>query len=148
MVDTDPLRVGDVRGVPRLGDPVVLGLDPVIAVYLSLHPGEAPEPPRLTLEISQDGQVVGRATPDLPAPDASGRVAYLGQFRADRFAPGPLHDPSPRAAGIPGVDDGDVLPGESRARLDRGDAAPGGFVLRPHRRRTRAAAQARVRGTR
>jgi hypothetical protein len=86
--DQDPLRVGDVRGVPRLGDPVVLGQDPVIAVYLSLHPGEGPEPPQLTLEISREGQVVGHATPDLPAPDASGRVAYLGQFPADGFAPG------------------------------------------------------------
>ncbi|MCG6926002.1 MAG: VWA domain-containing protein [Acidobacteria bacterium] len=88
VVDADPLRVGDVRGVPRLGDPVVLGRDPVVAVFLSLHPDENPEPPRLTLEISQRGQVVGRATPDLPEPDASGRVAYLGEFPADRFAPG------------------------------------------------------------
>lgn len=88
VVDTDPLRVGDVRGVPRLGDPVVLGQDSVIGVYVSLHPGGSPDPPQLTLEITHQGQVVGRATPALPAPDASGRVAYLGQFPADRFAPG------------------------------------------------------------
>jgi hypothetical protein len=88
VVDSDPLRVGDVRGVPRLGDPVVLGRDPLIGVFLSLRPEQAAGPTELTLEITQQGQLVGRATPALPEPDARGRVVYLGEFPSDRFAPG------------------------------------------------------------
>jgi VWFA-related protein len=88
VTGTDPLRVGDVRAVPRLGDPVVLGRDPVIGVFVSLRPDPAAGPAELTLEITQQGQLVGRATPALPEPDASGRVTYLGQFPSDRFAPG------------------------------------------------------------
>ncbi len=38
--------------------------------------------------MRRDGQVVGRATPELPRADANGRIAYLGELPADRFPPG------------------------------------------------------------
>jgi VWFA-related protein len=86
--DDDPLHVGGRRGIPRMGDPVVAGVDPTVGFYLSLRPGPSAEPASVALEVRRDGQVVGRATPELPAPDANGRIAYLGELPADRFPPG------------------------------------------------------------
>jgi hypothetical protein len=86
--DDDPLRVGDVRGVPRLGDPVVIGEDPVVGVFLSLRPAGEPAPVRLTLEIRQGATVVGRSTPALPPPDVRGRITYLAQFPSAGLAAG------------------------------------------------------------
>jgi hypothetical protein len=86
--DDDPLHVGDRRGVPRMGDPVVAGVDVGVGFYLSLRPDSSAEPASVALEVRRDGQVVGRATPELPRADANGRIAYLGELPADRFPPG------------------------------------------------------------
>jgi len=59
-----------------------------VGVYLSLRPGSSPEPPSVRLEVRQDGQLVGLAVPELPGPDANGRIAYMGEMPADRFPPG------------------------------------------------------------
>jgi len=83
----DPLRVGDQTAVPRLGRPVVAGVDARVGVYFSLHTVAA-EAPDVALEIRRDGQVVGRALPELPKPGADGRIAYIGTLAAERFAPG------------------------------------------------------------
>jgi hypothetical protein len=85
---TDLLRFGDVRGTPRLGEPVEAREGEVVGVFLTLHPGAAPERPRLTLEVARDGQVVSRAEVELPPPDAIGRIAYLGQLPARAFEAG------------------------------------------------------------
>ena len=42
----------------------------------------------LTMEFSQDGRTIGHATPELPAPDEQGRIAYVASFPTSGFAPG------------------------------------------------------------
>jgi VWFA-related protein len=86
--DDDPLHVGGRRGVPRIEEPVVAGVDRTVGVYLSLRPDSSPEPPSVRLEVRRDGQVVGLAVPELPGPDANARIAYMGEMPADRFPPG------------------------------------------------------------
>lgn len=86
-VDADPLRVGDRTAVPRLGRPIVAGVDARVGVYFSLHTVAA-EAPDVALEIRRDGQVVGRALPELPKPGGDGRIAYIGTLAAERFTPG------------------------------------------------------------
>jgi VWFA-related protein len=84
----DLLRFGDIRGMPRLGEAVEAREGEVVGVFLTLRPGDGPARPRLTLEVSRDGQVVSRSEPELPPPEAAGRIAYLGQLPAREFSAG------------------------------------------------------------
>ena len=44
--------------------------------------------PEVELEFRRDGQAVAHAKPELPAPDAGGRVTYVGSFPTGSLAPG------------------------------------------------------------
>ena len=83
----DPLRVGEARVVPTLGKSVPEGT-PAVSFLLTVRPAPGPEPASVALEVRGDGRVLGRSEQVLPAPDARGRVAYLGALPADRLAPG------------------------------------------------------------
>ena len=42
----------------------------------------------LTLDFARDGKVVARSPPAMPAPDRSGRLAYVGGVSVAAFPPG------------------------------------------------------------
>ena len=83
----DPLQAGRLRAVPSLGKPIPQGT-PAVSLFLSLHPERGTDPVEVTIELRRDGQTVAQAKPELPAPDARGRIAYIGSFPAGRLAPG------------------------------------------------------------
>ena len=56
-------------------------------VLARLYPAGS-EPAHLTLDFVRDGKIVGRAQPPLPAPDAGGRIAYVGGVPSSGFPPG------------------------------------------------------------
>jgi VWFA-related protein len=84
----DPLRLAGASIVPNLGTPVVPMANPELSLFMTVYPEAGPEPVEATLEFRHDDRTVGRAKPELPAPDDQGRIAYVGSFPADRFAPG------------------------------------------------------------
>jgi hypothetical protein len=53
-----------------------------------LYPRPGGAAPALTLDFVRDGRIVGRAQPAVPAPDASGRIAYVGGVPSGGFPPG------------------------------------------------------------
>jgi VWFA-related protein len=84
----DALRFGETRIVPQLGEPTVApgqGLPLFLIAYPAAGSSDKPE---LTLELVLDGAVVGRSTPDLPAPDERGRIAYVATIPSAGFSPG------------------------------------------------------------
>lgn len=83
----DPLRLGSLRFVPGLGKPVMEGT-PAVSLLVTAHPGPGAEPVKLTLEFRRDGKTVAQAQPELPPADARGRIAYVGSFPTEQFAPG------------------------------------------------------------
>lgn len=72
----DPLRLGDQRIVPFVAEPVFRPGD-TISLYLVAFAAAGGGAPELTLEFSREGEVVGRTTAALPAPDAFGRIPYV-----------------------------------------------------------------------
>jgi len=83
----EALRVGNLRAAPVLVKTFSQGT-PAISLFLSAHPGSAPQPVEIELEFRRDGQTVARSKPRLPAADASGRIAYIGSFPIAQLAPG------------------------------------------------------------
>lgn len=60
-----------------------------LSVYFVVYPDKnIPTPPELTLQFMSDGQLVGQAQPQLPAPDASGRIAYVASSPTASMKPG------------------------------------------------------------
>jgi VWFA-related protein len=83
----DPLRVGENRIVPWVGEPVFRAGD-TISVYLVAFAHAGGPGPGLSLEFSREGEVVGRSTATLPAPDGEGRIPYVAGIPSKGFAPG------------------------------------------------------------
>jgi VWFA-related protein len=86
--EDDPFRYEGVRLVPNLGEAVSLASTPNLSFFARLYPDEEDGPAALTLEVVRDGTLVGQAEPPLPAPDASGGLAYVGAIPSSAFVPG------------------------------------------------------------
>lgn len=84
----DALRIGPTRIVPELGEPT-LGPGDGLPLFLIAYPAAgASEKPELTLALLLDGAVVARSTPELPAPDEKGRIAYVATVPSTGLAGG------------------------------------------------------------
>jgi len=83
----DPLDVGGVRVIPNLDLPISLAANQKLSLFFIAYP-QAAEKPRVSLEFWRDGKALGKAEPELPAPEADGRIRYVGTFPIERFTPG------------------------------------------------------------
>jgi VWFA-related protein len=84
----DPFRYEGTRLVPHLAGPVSQAATPNLSFFARVYPGPGIEMPKLTLDFVRDGKIVGRAQPPVPAPDAAGRIAYVGGVPSGGFPPG------------------------------------------------------------
>ncbi|HVO09868.1 MAG TPA: VWA domain-containing protein [Vicinamibacteria bacterium] len=83
----EPLRVGNLRATPTLRPSFPEGT-PALSLYFSLQAAPGGEPVAVELEYRRDGRAVGRSTPELPAADANGRMAYIGSFPSGKLETG------------------------------------------------------------
>jgi VWFA-related protein len=83
----DPLRVGETRIVPWVGEPVFRAGDTISLYLVAFARADGPAT-GLSLEFSRDGEVVGRSTAALPAPDREGRIPYVAGIPSQNLAPG------------------------------------------------------------
>ena len=84
----DPLDVGGVRVVPNLDLPISAAANQKLSLFFIAYPPAGGEKPKMTLEFSHDGRTMARAEPELPVPEADGRIRYVGTFPIQRFTPG------------------------------------------------------------
>jgi len=84
----DPLRVGDKRLVPNLGQPIKAG-QAAMTLHSVVYPRlGSKEPANITITVRLGDQPVNTATAALPAPDAGGRIPYATALRMDVLPPG------------------------------------------------------------
>jgi len=88
LASDDPFRVGEARIVPWVTEGEVGPNQGVDLFFVAYVPAGLKEDPQVTLEFFHDARVVGQAQPDLPPPDAQGRIPYVVSLPAGRFAPG------------------------------------------------------------
>lgn len=85
----DSLRYGDLRMIPLLNGALRAAPGAGLSLYFVAYPSpELAEKPEMTLEILRDGAAVGRLPVELPAADASGRIAYVGTIPIEKLSPG------------------------------------------------------------
>jgi VWFA-related protein len=86
---TDPLRLGDQRIVPNLGQPIAAGAGATLPIYYVVYvkPGSQ-KAAQATVEVTRDGRVVARGAAPLPAPDEAGRIMGLSPIPIQKLTPG------------------------------------------------------------
>ena len=88
LASDDPFRLGANRIVPFVDEPELPSGAP-LNLFLVAYPHRPDDAkPALTLELRRDGKLVGRSTPELPPPDADGRIPYIATINATGFTPG------------------------------------------------------------
>jgi hypothetical protein len=88
LASDDPFRAGEARIVPWVTEAEVDAAREIGLFFVAYVPPGQAEPPEVSFEFLRDAQVVGRAQPELPAPDAEGRIPFVVSLPAGRFAPG------------------------------------------------------------
>jgi VWFA-related protein len=88
LASDDPFRAGEARIVPWVTEAEVDAAREIGLFFVAYVPAGEAQAPQVTLEFLRDAQVVGRAEPDLPSPDAEGRIPYVVSLPGGRLAPG------------------------------------------------------------
>lgn len=85
----DPLLVGGKVVSPALRPIVPKAQGAGLPFYLVAYPDKnVPTAPKLIMEFSKSGQVLGQASPDIGQPDKQGRIQYVGTVPASALEPG------------------------------------------------------------
>jgi VWFA-related protein len=84
---SDPLEIGGMRIVPNLDLPISVAANQKLSLFFVAYPKDG-ENPRMSLEFWRGPKPLAKAEPELPAPDADGRIRYIGTFPIERFEPG------------------------------------------------------------
>ena len=85
----DPLRLPNAEIIPNFGEPIQLGASAGVPLYFVVYPTtSAQEKPQVDLEISRGGRVIARAPVQLPEPDSTGAIRYVGTLPVAKFEPG------------------------------------------------------------
>jgi hypothetical protein len=88
LASDDPFRAGEARIVPWVTEPELDAAREIGLFFVAYVPKGGASAPQVTFEFLRDAQVVGRAEPALPPPDAEGRIPYVVSLPAGRFTPG------------------------------------------------------------
>jgi VWFA-related protein len=88
LASDDPFRLDGSRIVPFVGDAEIVSGIPLNLFLVAYPEPRALAKAELTLEFRRDGELVGRSKPQLPPPDAQGRIPYIASIPAEAFKPG------------------------------------------------------------
>ena len=85
----DPLLIGTRVVSPTLNPTISKAANSGISFYLVIYPDKsASQPPRLSMEFSRNGQILGSGSPELGQPDKDGRIQYVATVPIASLEPG------------------------------------------------------------
>jgi len=85
----DPLLIGSRVVSPTLNPTISKAGNSNISFYLVIYPNKSSsQPPRLSMEFSRNGQVLGSGSPELGQPDKDGRIQYVATVPLASLEPG------------------------------------------------------------
>ena len=85
----DPLLMGTRVVSPTLHPTISKTANSGISFYLVIYPDKSTsQPPRLSMEFSRNGQILGSGSPELGQPDKDGRIQYVATVPIASLEPG------------------------------------------------------------
>jgi VWFA-related protein len=89
IASDNPFQVASERISPSLDETTHAGPGSQISLFFAVYvPPGSTTVPRVSMEFLQDGNQIGRATPELHAPDSRGIIPYIAATPLDSFKPG------------------------------------------------------------
>ena len=86
----EPFRYQNSRVVPSLQRLIVKEKTPTVATFFVIYPDpKLTEKPKLELEVSRRGELLGRMPMELPTTTASGPIPYIASIPSASLPPGP-----------------------------------------------------------
>jgi VWFA-related protein len=76
---TDPLQFAGGKITPSLGG--VYGAETEIPLFLVVYPVPGAGASRLSIEVFEDGKLVSTVSPELPPPDETGTIPFMGSIQ-------------------------------------------------------------------
>jgi VWFA-related protein len=85
----DPFHFEGGKVVPALDTAIPAAGGGELSYYFVVYPqAQSTEKPQLVMEFLREGQLVAKATPELPAPDQGGLIRYVASLPLTSFTPG------------------------------------------------------------
>jgi hypothetical protein len=85
----DPYHFEGGKITPTLAETMPGGPSSQISLFFVIYPArDSHEPPELIIEFLHEGNVMGRATPQLPPADAQGRIPYVATSPIEQLKAG------------------------------------------------------------
>jgi hypothetical protein len=85
----DPLIIGNEIVSPSLSPAISKTQANGLSFYVVIYPDKSSQDkPKLTMEFSKDGQVIGSGSPELGNPDAAGRIQCVATAPTQQIQPG------------------------------------------------------------
>jgi VWFA-related protein len=85
----NPMRFAEGKIVPHLSEVIYSNPEAQLSFFFVVYPVVgAIEKPQLSLEFLLDGEVIARATPELPQPDEQGHIPYVTSVPTKTFKAG------------------------------------------------------------
>ncbi len=85
----DPFQVAAGKVSPGLDDTAKAGPGSALSYFFTVYaPPGSQTAPDLAIEFFQEGKLIGRGNPKLPAPDTHGVIPYIASTPLDSFKPG------------------------------------------------------------
>jgi hypothetical protein len=85
----DPFHFQGGKVIPTLDTTIQAANSGDLSYYFVVYPlASSQEKPQLTMEFLLEGQLVAKATPELPAADQNGRIRYVASLPLANFKPG------------------------------------------------------------
>jgi len=86
---TNPLHFDEVLLYPNLGEPVRKSITKDLALFVTVYPGKVISSQlKFSLEMRQNGRLIGGFSNSLPPPDSAGRIQYATAVPLEKFEPG------------------------------------------------------------
>ncbi len=76
---TDPLQFAGGKVTPSLDG--VYAAESDIPLFLVVYPVPGAGPPRLSIEVFEDGKLVSTVSPELSPPDETGTIPFMGSIQ-------------------------------------------------------------------
>jgi len=86
---TNPLHFDEVLLYPNLGEPVRKSITKDLALFVTVYPTKGNSSQlKFSLELRQNGRLIGGFSNSLPPPDSVGRIQYATAVPLEKFEPG------------------------------------------------------------
>jgi hypothetical protein len=86
---SDPLLIGDRVVSPTLNPTISKAGNSGVSFYVVIYPDKgSSQSPRLSMEFSRNGQVLGSGSPEVGQPDKDGRIQYVATVPVASLEPG------------------------------------------------------------